>query len=426
MKRSYLNIAAIGTFVFILFGFTACNSGNTAKNDVNAVRIEMAYPLTVENPYVIHNNTTYISFTKIELTDSATILSVHADFIPHSWIGISGQSTLTTDTKVVLPVLSGDGIQLDSLFYLPASGEADFKLIFGPMPKDAGYFDFSEGDFDGAFKLFGVYFTSEKPAFEVPEKVDMAKYESDKASKKAIKKYLKHHPAPENTDSIVLIFKDAPENKSVNLMSGGSVATLRYVRKGPVFYIDKDTLLQNFTPKTGDTDTLVIPAHDGTAELLYQYRFLSEEKYLLRGGDTVTFTYNRYGHSYANSSLGEAQTAIYNLFTESPVYYQNYGLPITYILKSGLFSSIYEMAAQGKMDDLEPSFRARMMADYVNIGTLNDLFGLYLTETAAKLEKYSPFMIDKERKYYGEAYSGTFKVFTGYNSLSDKRRDNRS
>jgi hypothetical protein len=50
MKRSYLNIAAIGTSVFILFGFTACNSRNTAKNDANAVRNEMVYPLTVDNP----------------------------------------------------------------------------------------------------------------------------------------------------------------------------------------------------------------------------------------------------------------------------------------------------------------------------------------------------------------------------------------
>lgn len=426
MKRSYLNIAAIGTSVFILFGFTACNSRNTAKNDANAVRNEMVYPLTVDNPYVIHNNTIYISFTKIELTDSATILSVHADFIPHSWICISGHSTLTTDTKVVLPVLSGDGIQLDSLFYMPASGEADFKLIFGPMPKDAGYFDFSEGDFEGAFKLFGVYFTSEKPVLEVPEKVDMVKYGSDKASKKAMKKYLKQHPAPENTDSIVLIFKDAPENESVNLISGGSVATLHYVRKGPVFYIDKDTLLQNFTPKTGDSDTLVIPSHDGTAELLYQYRFLSEERYLLRGGDTVTFTYNWCGHSYANSSFGEVQTAIYNLFTESPVYYHNYGLPITYILKGGLFSHIYEMAAQGKMDNLKPSFRAMVMADYVNLGTLNDLFGRYLAEIASKLEKYGPFMTGKERMYYGNTYSNISKDLTGNDSLSYKSSYNGS
>ncbi|MFV0593079.1 MAG: TlpA family protein disulfide reductase [Draconibacterium sp.] len=145
------------TGIFLILLMAACTGEKT-----------MQYPLTVENPFVTFSKTSSISITKMELTDSATVLSVHATYRPHNWITISKECQLISDGGTALPLLSAEGIQIDSLFGMPESGEADFILTFGAMPANAKYFDFIECDHDGCFNLYGIYFSSDKPEMEIP------------------------------------------------------------------------------------------------------------------------------------------------------------------------------------------------------------------------------------------------------------------
>lgn len=39
---------------------------------------------------------------------------------------------------------------------MPESGEAEFQLQFPPIPENVTSLDFSEGDFDGAYKIWGI------------------------------------------------------------------------------------------------------------------------------------------------------------------------------------------------------------------------------------------------------------------------------
>ena len=39
---------------------------------------------------------------------------------------------------------------------MPESGEAEFQLLFPPIPENVTSLDFSEGDFDGAYKIWGI------------------------------------------------------------------------------------------------------------------------------------------------------------------------------------------------------------------------------------------------------------------------------
>lgn len=39
---------------------------------------------------------------------------------------------------------------------MPESGEAEFQLLFPPIPANVTSLDFSEGDFDGAYKIWGI------------------------------------------------------------------------------------------------------------------------------------------------------------------------------------------------------------------------------------------------------------------------------
>ncbi|MBN1925510.1 MAG: TlpA family protein disulfide reductase [Prolixibacteraceae bacterium] len=139
----------------------------------------MQYPLTVDNPFVTHSKTSSISIEKMVLTDSATVLSIHATYRPHNWIRIAKGSKLITDGGTELTVVSAEGIQLDSLFWMPDSGEADFTLTFETMPADAKYFDYIECSYEGCFNLYGIYFSADKPDIKVPAEWKNIKYPKD-------------------------------------------------------------------------------------------------------------------------------------------------------------------------------------------------------------------------------------------------------
>jgi len=53
-------------------------------------------------------------------------------------------------------IRGGEGIKIDSLFWMPASGEASFRLMFEPLPYNTRTFDFIESDCEDCFKIWGV------------------------------------------------------------------------------------------------------------------------------------------------------------------------------------------------------------------------------------------------------------------------------
>jgi thiol-disulfide isomerase/thioredoxin len=129
---------------------------------------KLEFPLTVEKPFVTFASTSSISIAKVEFTESTTVFSIHAKYSPHNWIRIAKSCKLVTDGGTEIPIVSGEGIELDSMFWMPDSGEADFKLNFGAMPTEAKYFDFIECSGDGCFNLYGIQFSSDKPVVSVP------------------------------------------------------------------------------------------------------------------------------------------------------------------------------------------------------------------------------------------------------------------
>lgn len=116
---------------------------------------------SVENPFIESTNTMTLDISKVELSDTATVLYTDAYFRPHYWIKISSESYLQADGKKY--ALKGtQGIEADSLFWMPETGEASFRLSFEPLPRDTRSFDFIESDCDECFKLFGIDLTGKK------------------------------------------------------------------------------------------------------------------------------------------------------------------------------------------------------------------------------------------------------------------------
>lgn len=118
---------------------------------------------SVENPFIESANTMTLDIAKVELSDTATVLYTDAYFQPHYWIKISSESYLQADGKKY--ALKGtQGIEADSLFWMPETGEASFRLSFDPLPRNTRSFDFIESDCDECFKLFGIDLTGKTEA----------------------------------------------------------------------------------------------------------------------------------------------------------------------------------------------------------------------------------------------------------------------
>lgn len=117
-------------------------------------------PRTIDLPVISLANTSIIDIVKVELTDSNTVLHVNAHYSPGQWIKITSDSYLSADGKNYA-LTESDGIEPDAEFYMPESGEVDFRLMFEPLPFSTRTFDFIEGNEPGAFRLIGVDISGE-------------------------------------------------------------------------------------------------------------------------------------------------------------------------------------------------------------------------------------------------------------------------
>ncbi len=100
---------------------------------------------------------------KVELKQTETVLHVLANYRPGNWIRFAKESFVQTPDGKKYAFTGGaktneeeSDLMPDSLFWMPESGTANLALHFKPVPMDTKELDFSEGDFDGAFKFWNI------------------------------------------------------------------------------------------------------------------------------------------------------------------------------------------------------------------------------------------------------------------------------
>lgn len=111
-------------------------------------------------PFMVWNMST-LEISKITLDDKATILDINAYGRAKTRITIASESWLKDDKGILYPIRYGEGIDLGQQFYFPESGEASFKLFFDPVPESAVTLDFSEGNGQRAFRIWGIQLQSD-------------------------------------------------------------------------------------------------------------------------------------------------------------------------------------------------------------------------------------------------------------------------
>lgn len=116
----------------------------------------------IERPPFLAWSSTTLEIDKIVMSDTATVLHIKAYYRPKQWIKIARQSFLKDNNGETYTLKSGIGITPDKEFWMPESGEGEFQLVFPPVADSATAVDFSEGNFDGSFKIWGIQLKSKK------------------------------------------------------------------------------------------------------------------------------------------------------------------------------------------------------------------------------------------------------------------------
>ena len=122
----------------------------------------------IEQPPFSNWSSTSIEVDKVALSDTATVLHIKAFYRPKNWIKIASGSFLKGSDGELYPLRHGIGITPDQKFWMPESEQAEFKLVIPPLPKDITSIDFSEGDTEGAFKIWGIQLDGKLPKLKLP------------------------------------------------------------------------------------------------------------------------------------------------------------------------------------------------------------------------------------------------------------------
>lgn len=125
----------------------------------------------IEQPPFIVSNTTSIEVSQIDISDTATVVHIYAKYRPKNWIKIASGSYLKDNNGETYQLRSGIGITPDKEFWMPESGEAEFQLVFPPLPDSVTSVDFTEGaDIENGFSIWGIQVKGKKlPKLMLPK-----------------------------------------------------------------------------------------------------------------------------------------------------------------------------------------------------------------------------------------------------------------
>jgi len=117
----------------------------------------------IDYPEVMAANTRAIEISRIELSDTATIIHMDAYNSPGNWIRIASDSYLRGNTTdKIYKLIRSEGFELDKEVPMPESGNVPFRLFFEPLDPKERTMEFVEGHDEGAFLISGIQLVEKK------------------------------------------------------------------------------------------------------------------------------------------------------------------------------------------------------------------------------------------------------------------------
>ena len=112
--------------------------------------------MVIPSPKTGMSTTENLQITKIELTDSATVLYFHCTYRPNNWISIPKETFIqSVGSSNKLFITATKGIPLGARHWMTDSGEVDYQLIFPKLEDNVTSIDYGEAN-GGGWNIFDI------------------------------------------------------------------------------------------------------------------------------------------------------------------------------------------------------------------------------------------------------------------------------
>lgn len=120
------------------------------------------------------------SLTKIELTDSATIIHFSIKYYPGQWIFIPKESYIQdVNGGEKIFVTKTEGIPLGERYIIPASGEVSYQLYFPKLNSAINKVDFGEANEGGNWSIYDIVINEQKAVSLMPKELQGNWFQAD-------------------------------------------------------------------------------------------------------------------------------------------------------------------------------------------------------------------------------------------------------
>lgn len=195
---------------------------------------------------------------------------------------------------------------------------------------------------------------------------------------------------PVDKSKVTIIFTDAPD-QSKDMLIGSTVFPEETIN-----YINSDTLNVRYIPKSIGNDTLTIPTFDGYAELWHKVNGRDKAMWLLKGGDTVSITYNEKGRPYLKSIISEDNTHLYNLpWKNEYAIHSKASYSLKFIINDATTKAIYERY-HNNLKNIPDLFANA----YFNIDSLQIIYAAYIDDFQTKIDSLTT--LGEEQRLYAK------------------------
>ncbi|MGE0077869.1 MAG: TlpA family protein disulfide reductase [Bacteroidales bacterium] len=184
-------------------------------------------------------------------------------------------------------------------------------------------------------------------------------------------------------DSVVIVFKDPPDQKRFYYNSG----SYSYVFHGTLRFVGDDGLLEDFDPLPSG-DTLTIPCFGQDYIIVsHKYKGIEMHEFLLKHGDTVIVSYDVNNFPILKSRLSPHLTELYNLNYKVKNRTVNYGFEPQTILNDMNFSLAYLLKKKSKTIPVNTQKDLQhLLVNYIDLDSVFVEHQMYVSDFSTLLD----------------------------------------
>ena len=119
--------------------------------------VQVHAQVIVENPSFGLSTAGNVHIEKVEINDTATIISCHTRFTPGQWIRVPDYTYIQPGgSEKQFSIVTTVGIPFNEEYFMPESGEVRYSMIFPPVDPETSSIDYGEGSVENGWFIFDI------------------------------------------------------------------------------------------------------------------------------------------------------------------------------------------------------------------------------------------------------------------------------